>query len=459
MKAISLWVTALSSFILSTLPVCAQNDVSRLDRLEEAVRQLQQENASLKRELQTLRTPAAQTAATPATNTLSSILSSTNRTPFVLPLGKEAKLKLGGFIQGNGEFGDPGSVDGNFSDNTLTPTRAVTKDRIRLRRVRINVSGEFFEDFDFKLEGEFEQGDGLSSGRTGFSGTDLFANWHRFPEAQIKVGQWKAPFGLEQTTSDTALFTAERSLVTSALTQDRQLGIAVWGKPLSHLASKEYAGAVDYSFGIFNGNGRNTTINDDDTFMYAGRVSVTALKTELLNQPVTMRLAANGYTARFAGGTRVSAAGNLRLNQVDGALTAFTPTADSRAKAWGVDQWLTVGPFDLIAEYLEGHYEPRDNASFISFTANGYYVQPSYFLPFMGGRKFQLVARWESFNPDQAASDDIHSLTAGLNYYINGDALKLMFNYVRTWSDFRENRPGTGEHEFDLLLARFQLMF
>src|SRR2546428_10046935 len=36
--------------------------------------------------------------------------------PFVLPLGKESKLKIGGFIQGNGEFGDVSAFEGRFAD-------------------------------------------------------------------------------------------------------------------------------------------------------------------------------------------------------------------------------------------------------------------------------------------------------------------------------------------------------
>src|SRR2546427_66809 len=91
--------------------------------------------------------------------------------PFVLPLGKEAKLKLGGFIQANGEFGDVGSQFGVFPDNPLgTASHTPLHSRFFLRRARINVSGDFLENFDFKMEADFSQGDGISSSRTAFSG-------------------------------------------------------------------------------------------------------------------------------------------------------------------------------------------------------------------------------------------------------------------------------------------------
>jgi hypothetical protein len=49
-------------------------------------------------------------------------------------------------------------------------------DRGRMRRARITVTGDFAEQFDFKLEGEFNQADGINSPRTAFSTTDAIAN-------------------------------------------------------------------------------------------------------------------------------------------------------------------------------------------------------------------------------------------------------------------------------------------
>jgi len=56
-------------------------------------------------------------------------------------------------------------------------------------------------------------------------------------------------------------------------------------------------------------------------------------------------------------------------------------------------------------------------------------------------------------------NDGIHSITGGLNYYIHGDSIKLMVNYIHTWSDFREANPRFGNKEFDEVIARMQVMF
>ena len=98
-------------------------------------------------------------------------------------------------------------------------------------------------------------------------------------------------------------------------------------------------------------------------------------------------------------------------------------------EGYGVDAALRLGRFDLNFEYLQLHAEPRESAGFIPGTpelrANGYYVQGSYFII---PEKLQLVGKWESFDPDQLPDDDIHSFTAGLNYYLRGDQLKLLAN-------------------------------
>ncbi|MCL5096196.1 MAG: OprO/OprP family phosphate-selective porin, partial [Candidatus Omnitrophica bacterium] len=294
---------------------------------------------------------------------------SSNTSPLVLPLGKETNLKLGGFLQANAEFGDVSSFEGRLADgpNALD-------NRFRLRRARISLSGDFLKQFDFKLEGDFEQGDGINGNRTGFSGTDLYVNYRQYPEANLRLGQFKAPYGLEQLTPDTTLFTAERSLVTDALTPERQVGFQIWGKPLANLwpDRKDF---LTYSFGMFNGNGRNISINDGNNFMYAGRLELTPYSDILWNLPAQWRLGLDGLYSRDAASVNLSPVGNLLL-QPDGSLLPFTTHSPDERRAWGVDQTFTIGPFGLTAEYLEEHYRPTSSpANFNEFVANGYYVQ------------------------------------------------------------------------------------
>ena len=135
------------------------------------------------------------------------------------------------------------------------------------------------------------------------------------------------------------------------------------------------------------------------------------------------------------------------------------PGADERT-AWGVDAWFKLGRFDLIGEYLQEKVDGRTVAGvppgFADFTTNGFYVTGAYYLI---PKKLQAVVRWEQLNPGQKGNDGIHSITGGLNYYIHGDDIKLMANYVHTWSDFRQANPQFGEDQFDEVIMRLQLMF
>ncbi|MDB6066497.1 MAG: hypothetical protein JWR26_2705 [Pedosphaera sp.] len=388
----------------------------------------------------------------------------TGITKYVLPRGNESKIKLEGFLQGNAELGDAASFEGRFTGgpNQVSP-------RMRLRRARIGVIGEFLTDFDFKLEGDFQQGDGLASGRTGFSGTDLFINWHTFPEANIKFGQYIAPFGYEMLLPDSGpgliLLTAERSLATISMVPERQVGAQIWGKPLANL-SPTNQDLFSYAVGVFNGNNRNTTINDNSQFMYVGRVESVPFTGKIFDQPAKWRFGANVLESRDATGTLLSHIGTLKLNP-DGSLSPFTTTGPDERLAWGLDQTLTIGPFEVTAEYLSEKVRATSATPILAsfptlqlpgnkFTANGYYVQPSYFV---WGKKLQLVGKWESFNPGQASNDTIKSVTGGLNWYIYDKNVVAMINYIHTWSDFRRDNAGIGKDQFNEILLRIQMYF
>ena len=378
---------------------------------------------------------------------------------YVVPAGSEIKLALGGLLQTQYEAGDVSAFEGRFGS-------AAIDDRFRLRRMRINVTGDFAEKFEFKLEGEFAQTDtaitvrnamgatiASNSTRTSFGGLDLFVNWHQFPEFQVKVGQWKAPFGFEQLSPDPRLLTPERSQVTSGLTPERQIGVQIWGKPFANVFpdQKDF---LTYYAGIFNGNGRNVTVNDNDEYMYVGRLELQPLKTKVFDQDTTLKFGVNALSSRDAAGTVLSPAGSVRVNS-DGSLSAFTAPSAAERTAYGLDAYFHLGPFDLMAEYLSEDFDARPVNGlpplFNDFRADGYYVQAGYYvIP----KKLQLVTKYESFDPGQVANDNLSSITGGLNYYLKGDDIKIMAHYIHTWSDFRESNPALGSDEFDQFILR-----
>ena len=454
-------IALIASVLAAIQPLTAQSasETDRLEKLERAVEQLQKRNAELEAEVRSLK---KETAAVPDSTFKTKVIhdgktyvekavpQEDKLPPYVQQRGPELKLVLGGFVQMNFEDGDVSAFEGRFGETAL-------KDRFRLRRARINLTGDFAEQFDFKMEGDFENSDGLNNNRTAFEATDIFINWHQYPWAQIKMGQWKAPFGLEQLTPDTTLYTIERTLPTGAITPERQIGIQLWGKPFATMWPGQ-ADLLTYYAGIFNGNGRNTTNNDNNNFMYVGRLESTLFK-DLFGKGSFLKLGADILSSRDDKGTNISQSLTLLVND-DGSLSPFVlPGADERT-AWSVDGWLRMGPFDLIGEFLQERVQPRTvngvPAGFDKFTTDGFYVTGAYYLI---PKKLQAVVQWQHLNPGQKGNDGISSIVGGLNYYIRGDDLKLMVNYFHTWSDIRQANPEFGQDQFNEVIARMQLMF
>ena len=455
---------SLAVILLTAQPLRAESssETARIEKLERAVELLEKRNADLQAEINNLKTRQAayppegklkkKVAYDGKTYVEKAVVEEEKPPVSVQQRGPELKLVLGGFIQANFEDGDVSAFEGRFGQTAL-------KDRFRLRRARISLTGEFAEQFDFKMEGDFENSDGTSpSNRTDFSGTDIWLNWHRFPAAQIKIGQYKAPFGLEQLTPDTALFIIERSLPTGAITPERQIGVELWGKPFTTLwpAQKDL---LTYYAGIFNGNGRNINNNDNNNFMYVGRLELMPFKGKVFGQASSLKLGGDVLNSRDDQGTNISPSGNLLVNS-DGSLSSFVlPGADERT-AWSVDAWLNIGPFDLIGEYLEEYVNGRTvngvPPGFANFTTSGFQITSGFFLI---PKKFQIAVQWQELNPGQKGNDGIYSITGGLNYYIHGDDLKLMVNYIHTWSDFRQANPEFGQDQFNEVIGRVQVMF
>src|SRR4051812_40299070 len=192
------------AFALPGFAAEAKTDSERLEKLERAVELLQKRNAELEQEVRSLKkekpsspslsenkksrfVPEAKDSKSDVETTVEE-----KKPVYVVPGASEIKLVLGGLLQTQFEGGDVSAFEGRFGSGAID-------DRFRLRRMRINITGEFAEQFDFKLEGEFEQSDlaltvrdatgktlASNSTRTNFGALDLWANWHRYPEFQIK---------------------------------------------------------------------------------------------------------------------------------------------------------------------------------------------------------------------------------------------------------------------------------
>ncbi|HET9768795.1 MAG TPA: porin [Thermoanaerobaculia bacterium] len=342
----------------------------------------------------------------------------------VTAAGREPTLTLGGLIQAQVEFGDQG--DSRFPSSN---------DRIYLRRARLNAGGRFLEEFDFRVEVDMA---GTLANTTGLRAqlTDGYVTWNRYPAANIRIGQFKAPFGYEQLVPDPNLFSLERSLATDRLTLARQLGVQVAGSFLDRRLS--------YALGTFNGTGVNNNFNDDSRFLVAGRVNGIPWRGKLAGQDATWSVGAAGYSSEDT---------SVNLTDFGFDSTPATPDRDAqfagKRNAWEADMQLVVGPFELWAEVLRARFEPTNRRPSPSFDADGDYLQATcYVIP----KRLQLLLKTEGFDPSGSVDgDDTRTHPAGANWYIKGHSLKLMADYLRVDAPRRPTQ--------DKVLARIQVQF
>lgn len=406
LSAPSARIIGLACFGVAAPAFAASSSVDeRLARLEDSVRVLTEENAALRHQLSAQPDAPASAAARAA--------------------GTEAKLTVGGFVQGQAEFGR--APDSRF---------AGIRDRFFFRRARIAVGGSFAEPFDFKAEIDLG-GNSLGAG-SGFrvQANEIFVNWRRYDAANIRFGQLKPAFGAEQLASDTKTLTIERSLMNDRLTDGRQLALGMtgdfFGKRLSYVAV------------IGNGTGSNNSANDNSKFQRSVRLQGVAFAGTLAGVKSKLTLGANALWTEDNGlaksGYNFDSAPGGTIDQL------FTGKRNLR----GVDAWWSWGGLDLTGELLEGTFHPVAALPAATVDARGWQATSAWFV--VPGR-LQAVVRREAFDPRRATGGDATTeWLYGLNYLVKGDDLKLMLNYVRGQAPDTPNSGGR-------LLARVQVIY
>lgn len=321
----------------------------------------------------------------------------------VKPGGKEKSLALGGFVQANFESGD--APDSRW---------AGLNNRFLLRRARLFVTGTFAENIAFKLESDF--GNNSLAAKTGVSGqlTDAYLSWTKYPEASLRLGQFKTPYGYEQLAADTKIYTIERSLPNDSLTLGRQIGVMGYGD----VADKR----ISYSVAAYNGTGTNIGSNDNQKFLWVGRVAGTILDAQVKGRKAKVTSGVNYFSTKDKG------------------------TFTGRREGAGIDAQLIYGPAEIQAEWLRNDRHPQTGAA---TRAQGWAVLGAYMIR----PKWQGVVRYETYDSNTATANTTTNLwTYGVNYLIKGDDLKLSLN----WITGDQPSPLADGNRF---LCRMQMMF
>jgi hypothetical protein len=319
-----------------------------------------------------------------------------------------------------------GRVHADFYDafgpglSGLAPGQAVPQG-FSLRRARLELGGEFFQQWQWQLGAEFAPSaadnvaattDSLAckvNGTTSYlscnpqenpvdnpsskpAPTDAFVNYAPSPWANVQMGQFYLPFTLENRISDNTTVFLERALVirTVAVPLQRDIGAMFWGESPDRV--------LYYTIGIFDGDGPNRP-NPDGRFDVAGRAFIRPFGKWTGDG---IRWAQIG--ASFHGGSRDGTKVGYDMSPLTtsegftfwkttytdslGRLIHVIPSGAQTAVAG--DVYVPVGNFDFTAEFVYADYDTReavDGFQLSPFTERlgdlkgyGYYAQATYWV-------------------------------------------------------------------------------
>lgn len=289
------------------------------------------------------------------------------------------------------------------------------------KRARIGVMGNIPYDFSYYALAEFSPKIG------GPYLLDFFITWKRLgPWANISVGQFKQPFGLELSTPCQKLHTINRSKVVQEMASPfRDLGVMVSGGYMPE--GKDY-NILDWQLALTNGTGANV-------------IDVNRNKT------LTARLVVSPLDFVHIGGSfktgKVLPQGN-----------------DDELMRYGAD--ITAEKFNFLfqGEYIAGYddgfvlsgggcgEDPTVTPTNVKTNKSGFATMLLYKTPW----NLQPVVKYESYDPDTDADNNMqNSYTFGINYFFN-EWTRLQLNYVA--NDY----AGIDDAD-DIFLAQLQVIF
>ena len=336
--------------------------------------------------------------------------------------------KISGFVQGMYQANL--SDKGELLDNTL-----------RMRRVRMSVEGNLSKTVSYKIQGDFTRSPML---------VDAFIKYKPCREFAIQLGQFKTPFTIESPINPVNLeiFDYGESVqklvgysdVCGVGSLGRDLGIMATGSlfPVEGEEGYKYS-IVDYSLGVFNGNGANQLDNNNRKDI-VGRLEVHPGMKDLT-------LSGSYYYGLYRNQTVEKTA--IKFPEEEDVLNRFEHGNRNR---WTAGLQYNDGKLVIRGEYINGltgysHYVKTDsgyNFNEESLTSNGYYAVAGY--NFALGKdksqKLMPVLRYEHFSQNTAIEKGgTNWYTIGVNYWpLKSVNCKLDYSLVQKESGSNTHR-------------------
>lgn len=460
----SLGLTLLLSWPLAGQETGTSQEDERIQKLEQAVRQLQEQNQELMKQIQSIRAVDSQgDSATPPVEAASKAAPTPNVADndirvfwknginFETQDGKLFTGKLGGRVQVDTAAGtEDAGVEAAVGEMPFA---------VEFRRARIALEGEIGlpTPTSYKLETDFGGGEvSLKDAYVGLGGLPYIH--------EVQVGHFKEPFSLEELTSSKYLTFMERATPIDAFSPARNTGFKIGGA--------EFEEQMTWALGAFTSVGDFGEGRIDSNYRITGRLT-TAPWYEDKGRKL-LHLGASGSFLEPEGETlRFDARPEVHL------APRYADTgriAADRAQFAVAEAALVHGPLSVQGEYFQTWVDGPGNPTF-----DGFYLFGSWFLtgehrPYKRSsgtfdrlkpqENFSLegggIGAWEvglryshlDLNDAGVSGGRLDDITAALNWYLNPNA-RVMFNYVLA----NLNRGAADDDQAHLFQTRFQVDF
>jgi hypothetical protein len=311
------------------------------------------------------------------------------------------------------------------------PTSLEDKGSFRIRRFKTKFDGWIYsKDLTFELQLNWpDSSNVLEDANLDYdftSGRKLF---------RLKAGQFKAPFSQQQLTSSGNQQLVDRSILDGFFVPARQIGLQLWGQ----FGSQAVADFVDWRVGVFNGNGRTVSANDNDKFEYNARVMVSPWGSV-------------GYSESNLEeyDLRLSFIGEYHNNDtiVQPATGARTGT-DVETFGAGV----VVKAFRSLFLYGQYYSGESENPAGVETDREGWLIQGGWlFTP-----RWEIAGRWAQIDPNtETDNNDQTEWRGGVSWYMNKHNWKIQADYGETEN---EAAAATTNRKLKEIRVQAQLVF
>lgn len=222
----------------------------------------------------------------------------------------------------------------------------------------------------------------------------------------LKGGQFKVPFGRQELTSSGSQEFVDRSAVSNEFARGRDIGVQIGGQPLG--------GKIDWRFGIFNGNGRTVSRNDNDKYQVNGRVTW---------QPFgDVKYSEGDFESTDK--PLLAIAGQYESNERPVAATSTSPADSAEREIVGAD---VVFKYKGLFAYGEFYDATTERNVATDFDSSGYVAQVGYFVV---PKKFEIALRIAELDPNSDRDDDERTENGiAFGYFPNKHAHKIQADY------------------------------